>query len=92
MDTTDINEMKNAIQKGPWRKVSIIAAGLILLFSFKPWVQVGAGERGIVQNFGAVQNNVLNEGIHFRIPIMQICHFNGCENTKSHHRCRFGIF
>jgi regulator of protease activity HflC (stomatin/prohibitin superfamily) len=71
MDTTDINEMKNAIQKGPWRKVSIIAAGLILLFSFKPWVQVGAGERGIVQNFGAVQNNVLNEGIHFRIPIMQ---------------------
>lgn len=38
---------------------------------FKPWVQIGAGERGIVLNFGAVQEKVLQEGIHFRVPIMQ---------------------
>ncbi|MFB1023663.1 MAG: prohibitin family protein [Vicingaceae bacterium] len=44
---------------------------LFLLFAFKPWVQVGAGERGVVQNFGAVQDVVLNEGIHFKIPVVQ---------------------
>ena len=49
----------------------ILGALVILLFAFKPWVQVGAGERGVVQNFGAVQDNVLNEGIHFRIPVVQ---------------------
>jgi regulator of protease activity HflC (stomatin/prohibitin superfamily) len=32
---------------------------------------VGAGERGILLNFGAVENTVLGEGIHFRVPIMQ---------------------
>jgi regulator of protease activity HflC (stomatin/prohibitin superfamily) len=36
-----------------------------------PFVIIGAGERGVVLNFGAVQDWVLNEGIHFRIPIMQ---------------------
>ncbi|MCU0577074.1 MAG: prohibitin family protein [Desulfobacterota bacterium] len=32
---------------------------------------IGAGERGVVLNFGAVQDKVLEEGLHFRIPIMQ---------------------
>ncbi|KAF0157406.1 MAG: hypothetical protein FD159_1423 [Syntrophaceae bacterium] len=31
----------------------------------------GAGQRGIVLNFGAVQKQVLNEGLHFRLPVMQ---------------------
>jgi regulator of protease activity HflC (stomatin/prohibitin superfamily) len=49
----------------------IVGGLLVVLFVFKPWVQVGAGERGIVQNFGAVQDEVLNEGLHFKIPIVQ---------------------
>ncbi len=49
----------------------IIGAIIIFLFAFKPWVVVGAGERGIVLNFGAVQKEVLNEGIHLRVPVMQ---------------------
>ncbi len=32
---------------------------------------MGAGQRGVVLNFGAVQDIVLEEGIHFRVPIMQ---------------------
>jgi len=44
---------------------------VIVLLLLKPWVQIGPGERGIVLNFGAVQPLVLNEGIHFRIPLMQ---------------------
>jgi regulator of protease activity HflC (stomatin/prohibitin superfamily) len=71
MDEQDINEIKNAFKKGPLRSLFIVAVLILALFAFKPWVQIGAGERGIVQNFGAVQDNVLNEGIHLRIPVMQ---------------------
>lgn len=44
---------------------------LLLLTTLRPFVIIGAGERGVVLNFGAVQDKVLDEGIHFRIPIMQ---------------------
>jgi regulator of protease activity HflC (stomatin/prohibitin superfamily) len=71
MDSPEIKEFKNAMKKGPYRYILPIAALLLVLFLFRPWVQIGAGERGIVQNFGAVQDEVLNEGIHFRVPIMQ---------------------
>jgi regulator of protease activity HflC (stomatin/prohibitin superfamily) len=43
---------------------------LVFLF-FRPWVQIGAGERGVLLNFGAVQDTVMNEGLHFRMPIRQ---------------------
>ncbi|MGW9684431.1 prohibitin family protein [Flagellimonas sp. 2504JD1-5] len=71
MDNDPISELKNVLKKGRGRTLIIIATLVILLFAFKPWVQIGAGERGVVQNFGAVQDNVLNEGIHFKIPIVQ---------------------
>lgn len=48
-----------------------IIIGLILLWIFNPFVVVGAGQRGVVLNFGAVQKTVLEEGIHLRIPIVQ---------------------
>ncbi|MBM4301554.1 MAG: prohibitin family protein [Deltaproteobacteria bacterium] len=76
MANRDINEAKEAMRvamkKGSARLALIIGgivAGFLLLH---PWVQVGAGERGIVLNFGAVQDNVLGEGLHFRIPVMQL--------------------
>ncbi|PWB47793.1 MAG: HflC protein [Candidatus Methylomirabilota bacterium] len=59
------------MMKGPMRLVLIIGAILVLFLFFRPWVQVGAGERGVVMNFGAVQEDVLGEGLHFRVPIMQ---------------------
>lgn len=71
MDNDPLNELKKVLKKGQWRNLFIIGILIILLFAFKPWVQIGAGERGVVQNFGAVQENVLNEGIHFKIPIVQ---------------------
>jgi regulator of protease activity HflC (stomatin/prohibitin superfamily) len=67
----DLDAMRIAFNRGPWRTLLIIAVMLIVLLLFKPWVQVGAGERGIVLNFGAVQDKVLGEGMHFRIPVMQ---------------------
>ncbi|MBM4135518.1 MAG: prohibitin family protein [Nitrospira sp.] len=63
--------MKSAMKKGPLRIVIIIGAILVFFLFLNPWVQVGAGQRGVVLNFGAVQDKVLNEGLHFRIPIMQ---------------------
>ena len=45
---------------------------LLFLFSFvKPWVIVDAGTRGVVMNFGAVQDTVLEEGFHFILPVAQ---------------------
>lgn len=63
--------MQSAMKKGPVKLAVIIGAILIGFLFFRPWVVVGAGERGIVLNFGAVQDKVLNEGLHFRVPIMQ---------------------
>ncbi len=34
-------------------------------------MKIDAGERGVVLNFGAVQDEVLGEGLHLRIPVMQ---------------------
>ena len=66
-----LNDLINELKNGQMKKFIIPIIFVILLLLFKPWVQVGAGERGIVLNFGAVQDVVLNEGIHFRIPIVQ---------------------
>jgi prohibitin 2 len=60
-----------AMQKGPMRLLLIIGIILLLFLFTRPWVQVGAGERGVVLNFGAVEENVLGEGLHFRIPVVQ---------------------
>ena len=75
MDERDVYKaketMQSAMKKIPMRAALIIGAILFFFLFLNPWVQIGAGERGIVLNFGAVQKDVLGEGLHFRIPIMQ---------------------
>jgi len=75
MDERDVYRAKEAMQsamkKGPMRLALIIGAILVFFMFLNPWVQVGAGQRGIVLNFGAVQKDVLGEGLHFRVPVMQ---------------------
>jgi len=51
--------------------LAIVLIILFILVFFRPWTQVGPGQRGVVLNFGAVQKSVLNEGLHPRIPVMQ---------------------
>lgn len=65
------DSIRKALKKGPLRTLIIIGVMFIVLLMFKPWVQIGPGQRGIVLNFGAVQDKVLNEGLHFKIPVMQ---------------------
>ncbi len=67
----DIDNLLRSFRRGPWRNLLITLLIVVVVLLFKPWVQVDAGERGVVLNFGAVQNKVLGEGMHFRIPVMQ---------------------
>ena len=75
MDERDVyrakESMQNVMKKGSMKTWVIIGAILLIMIFFRPWVQIGAGERGVVLNFGAVQDKVLDEGLHFRVPIMQ---------------------
>lgn len=52
---------------------SYVAGGIVLLVGallFRPFAIVNAGERGVVMQFGKVQDNVLDEGIHPVMPIV----------------------
>ncbi|MBU2567155.1 MAG: prohibitin family protein [Elusimicrobia bacterium] len=75
IDERDVYEAKKAVQSVmkdvPVKVAVIIGVILIGFLFFKPWVQIGPGERGVVLNFGAVQKNVFGEGLHFRIPVVQ---------------------
>lgn len=72
----DLNIVEMVKEKGT-KGLRIIKFGFILFAAFviilmlNPFVIVGAGERGVVLNFGAVQPIVFGEGIHFRIPVIQ---------------------
>lgn len=59
------------LNKRKLRNSAVLIFLLILFFLLKPWVQVGAGERGVIIDFGIVQDNILNEGIHFKKPLIQ---------------------
>ena len=65
------DEVLDLMKKKSVRIALIIGVSLLFFMILKPWVQIGAGERGVVLNFGAVKQDVLGEGLHFRVPIMQ---------------------
>ncbi len=75
MDERDVYKAKEAVDSAlrrvPLLVPVIIGILIVILLFFRPFVQIGAGERGVVLNFGAVQETVLDEGLHFRVPIMQ---------------------
>jgi len=70
MDERMVKSMRDGVKKIPTPILIAVVVVLVFLFA-KPWVEVGPGQRGVVLNFGAVQDNVLGEGLHFRIPVVQ---------------------
>jgi regulator of protease activity HflC (stomatin/prohibitin superfamily) len=44
---------------------------IVLVVVFNSFTIVTSGSTGVVLNFGAVSENILTEGIHFKIPIVQ---------------------
>ena len=66
----NIEETFKAVQpKRVLNRVVIIIIALIIIFG--AFGTVGAGERGILLQFGAVQDKVFGEGLYFKIPLMQ---------------------
>lgn len=51
--------------------VVLIIVALVLLSWLNPFVVINAGHRGVITTFGKVNPTVLEEGLHFRIPVMQ---------------------
>ncbi|MCR8629851.1 MULTISPECIES: prohibitin family protein [Paenibacillus] len=51
--------------------IGLIVVVAIVLLGFQSYTIVEAGHRGIVLQLGAVQPQVLEEGLHFRIPFIQ---------------------
>ncbi len=59
-------------QLGKGLKLIIGAVIVFVLFNMlSPFVMIGAGERGVVLKWSAVQDRILDEGIHFRIPLVE---------------------
>lgn len=56
------------------KKIVLAIVAIVVLFSLAPFAIVPAGSRGVITTFGKVDNVVLDEGIHFRIPIAQTVH------------------
>lgn len=53
-----------------WGVIAFVT--LIFVLFFFPIVIVGAGERGVVfNNFTGIEDRILNEGTHFRVPFLQ---------------------
>ena len=51
------------------KHISITFIAIILFFGC--WGTVGAGERGVLLQFSAVQDKVFDEGLYFKIPFIQ---------------------
>ncbi|PZP36825.1 MAG: HflC protein [Roseateles depolymerans] len=63
----------NRLPSGLKRGAQVLAV-LGLLWVFAPYGIVPAGTRGVMTTFGRPADEVLNEGIHFRIPLAQRIH------------------
>ncbi len=51
--------------------VGIFFGVMIVISWLNPFVMIGPGERGVVVRVGAVQERVMGEGLHFRMPIIE---------------------
>lgn len=53
--------------------LGLIAAivGLIILFVFNPFYKIDSSERGLVLTWGKVGEQVVQPGLHVRVPVMQ---------------------
>lgn len=53
----------------------LLFIGFIILIFIFPVVVIGAGQRGVVFNNGSgVENRILGEGVHFRMPLIESVH------------------
>jgi len=65
-----IDEKIEKIKKGKGASFAVIAI-IILVLLFGSFGTIGAGERGVLLQFGAVKDKVFGEGLYFKIPFIQ---------------------
>lgn len=63
--------MKKTIKLKPRTFLMILAAIAVLITGFSSFTVVPAGHTGVVSRFGAVQEGVLTEGLHLKIPFVE---------------------
>jgi len=72
MNTNPVNMSSRMREVKVGKIFSKIAIGFIaLIIVLGTFGTVGAGERGILLQFGAVQDKVFDEGLYFKIPFIQ---------------------
>lgn len=72
MERDNVIDMDRKPNQKTGRLVGLVIVLLILAaLAFNSFVIVQPGHRGVVVQLGAVQENVLGEGIHFKIPFLQ---------------------
>ena len=59
------------LKKLKQKSLLIFIIFLVVVFFFSAVGTVGAGERGILLQFGAVKDRVFDEGLYFKIPFIQ---------------------
>lgn len=63
--------MKKTIKLKPRTFLMILAAIAVLITGFSSFTVVPAGHTGVVSRFGAVQEGILTEGLHLKIPFVE---------------------
>lgn len=51
--------------------LAVVAVLLVALLAMNCFVVIEAGHTGVVMTFGAVEDTVLSEGLHFKVPFVQ---------------------
>lgn len=72
----DEYEMKRSAGAEAWKRASKLlglGAVLLALLLLNPVVIIGAGERGVIfSRFTGVQQRVMQEGLNFRVPLIEV--------------------
>jgi len=72
MKEKEASELLKEFMAGKGKIIVGVVVGILFFLVFlNPFVIIGAGERGVVLNFGSVQDIVMDEGLHLRIPFVQ---------------------
>lgn len=74
--TTDIERHQGSRRDFFWLNplgiaFAAIAAVILLVLLFGSWATVPAGHRGVLITWGAASPNVLDPGLHFKLPLIQ---------------------
>jgi len=68
-ERVEVRKMDTATKWAVWTGVAAVA--IIMFVVLNPIVIISPGERGVVITLGAVEDKILNEGLHFRTPFVQ---------------------